>query len=225
MGPFFVIILVLNNVMGVTMQQQYKINNTVFDNLEAATAHVATLNKAVTIEPYTPPSAESKKLSVVRNMLVREMLEWAGSFVHHMAPSTDVSWMYSFEDADGNSDAGDCYYEDGTNVTFGNNLMWEDACDDYQSAVGNFDSLLGDYNSYDTEDKLSEMLNTMYHTMSDHSSETDDYIGEIRHSVKQMCDASDNIAHSYDEPRRTTTISFSGNVDAMYKAYQLDRNS
>ena len=225
MGPFFVIILVLNNVMGVTMQQQYKVNNTVFANLTEATTHVATLNRAVTIEPYTPPSAESKKLSVVRNMLVREMLEWAGSFVHHMSPSTDVNWMYSFEDADGNSDAGDCYYEDCDNVTFGNNLMWEDAKHDYESAVQNFDSLLGDYNAYNTEESLSNMLNSMYHTMSDHSSETDDYIGEIRASIKAMCDSNSNIAHSYDEPSRTTTISFSGNVDAMYNSYQLERNS
>jgi len=207
------------------MQQQYKVNNTIFNNLEEATAHVATLNKAVTIEPYTPPSAESKKLNVVRNMLVREMLEWAGSFVHHMSPSTDVSWMYSFEDADGNSDAGDCYYEDCTDVTFGNNLMWADACDDYQSAVDNFDSLLGDYNSYNTEDKLSEMLNNMYHTMSDHSSETDDYIGCVRDSIEKMCANNPNIAHSYHHPSRRTTISFSGNVNSMYKAYMLDRNS
>jgi len=207
------------------MQQQYKVNNTIFNNLEEATAHVATLNKAVTIEPYTPPSAESKKLSVVRNMLVREMLEWAGSFVHHMSPSTDVSWMYSFEDADGNSDAGDCYYEDCTDVTFGNNLMWADACDDYQSAVDNFDSLLGDYNSYNTEDKLSDMLNNMYHTMSDHSSETDDYIGCVRDSIEKMCANNPNIAHSYHHPSRRTTISFSGNVDAMYNSYMLDRNS
>ncbi len=207
------------------MQQQYKVNNTIFNNLEEATAHVATLNKAVTIEPYTPPSAESKKLSVVRNMLVREMLEWAGSFVHHMSPSTDVSWMYSFEDADGNSDAGDCYYEDCTDVTFGNNLMWADACDDYQSAVDNFDSLLGDYNSYNTEDKLSDMLNNMYHTMSDHSSETDDYIGCVRDSIEKMCANNPNIAHSYHHPSRRTTISFSGNVNSMYKAYMLDRNS
>ena len=207
------------------MQQQYKVNNTIFNNLEEATAHVATLNKAVTIEPYTPPSAESKKLSVVRNMLVREMLEWAGSFVHHMSPSTDVNWMYSFEDADGNSDAGDCYYEDCTDVTFGNNLMWADACDDYQSAVDNFDSLLGDYNSYNTEDKLSDMLNNMYHTMSDHSSETDDYIGCVRDSIEKMCANNPNIAHSYHHPSRRTTISFSGNVDAMYKAYMLERNS
>jgi hypothetical protein len=207
------------------MQQQYKVNNTIFNNLEEATAHVATLNKAVTIEPYTPPSAESKKLNVVRNMLVREMLEWAGSFVHHMSPSTDVSWMYSFEDADGNSDAGDCYYEDCTDVTFGNNLMWADACDDYQSAVDNFDSLLGDYNSYNTEDKLSDMLNNMYHTMSDHSSETDDYIGCVRDSIEKMCANNPNIAHSYHHPSRRTTISFSGNVNSMYKAYMLDRNS
>ena len=207
------------------MQQQYKVNNTVFNNIEEASAYVTTLNKAVTITPYTAPTKASIKLNVVRNMLVREMLEWAGSFVHSMSPSTDVDWMYSFEDAEGNNDAGDCYYEDGTNVTFGTNMQWEDAKHDYQSAVDNFDSLLGDYNSYDTEDKLSEMLNTMYHTMSDHSSETDDYIGEIRHSVKQMCDASNNIAHSYDHPTRRTTISFAGNVDAMYKDFIAQRNS
>jgi hypothetical protein len=133
--------------------------------------------------------------------------------------------MYSFEDADGNSDAGDCYYEDCNDVTFGNNMEWEDAKHDYQSAVDNFDCLLGDYNSVDTVEGLSDMLNNMYHTMSDHSSETDTYIGEIRHSVKQMCDASNNIAHAYDHPSRTTTISFSGNVNSMYKAYMLDRNS
>ena len=207
------------------MQQQYKVNNTVFNNIEEASAYVTTLNKAVTITPYTAPTKASIKLNVVRNMLVREMLEWAGSFVHSMSPSTDVDWMYSFEDAEGNNDAGDCYYEDGTNVTFGTNMQWEDAKHDYQSAVDNFDSLLGDYNSYDTEDKLSEMLNTMYHTMSDHSSETDDYIGEIRHSVKQMCDASNNIAHSYDHPTRRTTISFAGNVDAMYKDFIAKRDS
>ena len=207
------------------MQQQYKVNNTVFNNIEEASAYVTTLNKAVTITPYTAPTKASIKLNVARNMLVREMLEWAGSFVQSMSPSTDVDWMYSFEDAEGNNDAGDCYYEDGTNVTFGTNMQWEDAKHDYQSAVDNFDSLLGDYNSYDTEDKLSEMLNTMYHTMSDHSSETDDYIGEIRHSVKQMCDASNNIAHSYDHPTRRTTISFAGNVDAMYDTYMTDRNS
>ena len=207
------------------MQQQYKVNNTVFNNIEEASAYVTTLNKAVTITPYTAPTKASIKLNVVRNMLVREMLEWAGSFVQSMSPSTDVDWMYSFEDAEGNNDAGDCYYEDGTNVTFGTNMQWEDAKHDYQSAVDNFDSLLGDYNSYDTEDKLSEMLNTMYHTMSDHSSETDDYIGEIRHSVKQMCDASNNIAHSYDHPTRRTTISFAGNVDAMYKDFIAKRDS
>ena len=207
------------------MQQQYKVNNTVFNNIEEASAYVTTLNKAVTITPYTAPTKASIKLNVARNMLVREMLEWAGSFVQSMSPSTDVDWMYSFEDAEGNNDAGDCYYEDGTNVTFGTNMQWEDAKHDYQSAVDNFDSLLGDYNSYDTEDKLSEMLNTMYHTMSDHSSETDDYIGEIRHSVKQMCDASNNIAHSYDHPTRRTTISFAGNVDAMYKDFIAKRDS
>jgi len=207
------------------MQQQYKVNNTVFNNIEEATAHVSTLNKAVTISPYTAPTVASKKLNVARNMLVREMLEWAGSFVHNMAPSTDVDWMYSFEDGEGNNDAGDSYYEDGANVTFGTNLVWEDDLQDYTSAVDNFGCLLGDYNSYDTEEKLSDMLNTMYHTMSDHSSETDSYIGEIRHSVKQMCEASNNIAHAYDHPTRTTTISFVGNIDAMYKDFIAQRNS
>ena len=207
------------------MQQQYKVNNTVFNNIEEASAYVTTLNKAVTITPYTAPTKASIKLNVVRNMLIREMLEWAGSFVHNMSPSTDVDWMYSFEDAEGNNDAGDCYYEDGTNVTFGTNMQWEDAKHDYQSAVDNFDSLLGDYNSVDTVEGLSDMLNNMYHTMSDHSSETDSYIEEIRHSVKQMCDASNNIAHSYDHPTRRTTISFAGNVDAMYDTYMTDRNS
>jgi len=212
--------------MGVTKNmQQYKVNNTIFNNIEDATAHVSTLNKAVTISPYTPPSKASIKLNVVRNMLIREMLEWAGSFVHSMSPSTDVNWMYSFEDADGNSDAGDCYYEDCVNVTFGNNLMWEDALHDYQSAVDNFDCLLGDYNSVDSVEGLSDMLNNMYHTMSDHSSETDDYIGCVRDSIKRMCEGNDNIAHSYHHPSRRTTISFSGNVNAMYKAYMLDRNS
>ena len=207
------------------MQQQYKVNNTVFNNIEEASAYVTTLNKAVTITPYTAPTKASIKLNVARNMLVREMLEWAGSFVHSMFPSTDVDWMYSFEDAEGNNDAGDCYYEDGNNVTFGTNMQWEDAKHDYQSAVDNFDSLLGDYNSVDTVEGLSDMLNNMYHTMSDHSSETDSYIEEIRHSVKQMCDASNNIAHSYDHPTRRTTISFAGNVDAMYDTYMSDRNS
>ena len=207
------------------MQQQYKVNNTVFNNIEEASAYVTTLNKAVTITPYTAPTKASIKLNVARNMLVREMLEWAGSFVHNMSPSTDVDWMYSFEDAEGNNDAGDCYYEDGNNVTFGTNMQWEDAKHDYQSAVDNFDSLLGDYNSVDTVEGLSDMLNNMYHTMSDHSSETDSYIEEIRHSVKQMCDASNNIAHSYDHPTRRTTISFAGNVDAMYDTYMTLRNS
>ena len=206
-------------------QQQYKVNSKIFDSIESAGEYMLTLKHKATMEVYTPPSAASVKLSVVRNMLIREMLEWAGSFVHSMAPSTDVDWMYSFEDDEGCGDAGDCYYEDGTNVTFGSNLMWEDAKHDYQSAVDNFDSLLGDYNKYDTVEKLSEMLNTMYHTMSDHSSETDSYISEIRHSVKQMCEGSNNIAHSYDHPSRTTTISFSGNVDAMYEEWIAKRNS
>ena len=140
-------------------------------------------------------------------------------------PSTDVCWMYSVEDANGFSDAGDTWYEDLEAVTYGNNLMWEDAKDDYESAVQNFDCLFGDYNTYDTVEKLSEMLNTMYHTMSDHSSETDDYIGCVRDSIEKLCTNNPNIAHSYDHPRRRTTISFSGNVDAMYDAYMLERNS
>jgi hypothetical protein len=207
------------------MQQQYKVNNTIFNNIEEATAHVATLNKAVTIQPYTAPTKASIKLNVARNMLVREMLEWAGSFVHSMAPATDVSWMYSFEDETGNSDAGDCYYEDLVNVTFSSNLEWEDAKHDHQSAVDNFDCLLGDYNSYDTVESLSDMLNNMYHTMSDHSSETDDYIGCVRDSIEKMCANNPNIAHSYDHPRRTTTISFVGNVDQMYEEYMQKLNS
>ena len=211
------------------MQQQYKVHNTTFDSIEEATYYVSMLSKkaqaTATISPYTAPTVASIKLNVVRNMLVREMLEWAGSFVQSMSPSTDVDWMYSFEDAEGNNDAGDCYYEDGTNVTFGTNMQWEDAKHDYQSAVDNFDSLLGNYNAYDTVEKLSDMLNTMYHTMSDHSSETDSYIEEIRHSVKQMCDASNNIAHSYDHPTRRTTISFAGNVDAMYEEFTAKLNS
>ena len=212
--------------MGVTQNmQQYKVNNTIFNNIEDATAHVSTLNKAVTISPYTAPTKASIKLNVVRNMLIREMLEWAGSFVHHMSPSTDVCWMYSVEDANGFSDAGDTWYEDLEDVTYGNNLMWEDAKHDYESAVSNFECLFGDYNSVTTVEGLSDMLNNMYHTMSDHSSETDDYIGEIRDSIKAMCDSNNNIAHAYDHPSRRTTISFSGNVNSMYKAYMLDRNS
>ena len=211
------------------MQQQYKVNNTIFPNIEEATYYVSMLSKTAqataTIQPHTAPTKASKKLNVVRNMLVRQMLEWAGSFVQSMSPSTDVDWMYSFNDDEGNGDAGDCYYEDGTNVTFGTNQVWQDDMHDYTSAVDNFDSLLGDYNSYDTVEKLSDMLNTMYHTMSDHSSETDSYISEIRASIKRMCEGNNNIAHSYDHPSRTTTISFSGNVNAMYKAYMLDRNS
>ena len=206
-------------------QQQYKVNNKIFDSIESAGEYMLTLKHKTTMEVYTPPSAESVKLSVVRNMLIREMLEWAGSFVHSMAPSTDVDWMYSYNDDEGNGDAGDSYYEDATNVTFSSNLVWEDAQHDYQSAVDNFDSLLGDYNSIDTVEKLSEMLNSMYHTMSDHSSETDDYIGCVRDSIEKMCANNPNIAHSYDHPRRTTTIAFSGNVDAMYDAYMLERNS
>ena len=206
-------------------QQQYKVNNKIFDSIESAGEYMLTLKHSATMEVYTPPSAESVKLSVVRNILIREMLEWAGNFVHNMTPSTDVCWMYSVEDANGFSDAGDTWYEDLEAVTYGNNLMWEDAKDDYESAVQNFDCLFGDYNTYDTVEKLSEMLNTMYHTMSDHSSETDNYIGCVRDSIKRMCEGNDNIAHSYDHPSRRTTISFSGNVDAMYKAYMLERNS
>jgi hypothetical protein len=206
-------------------QQQYKVNNKVFDSIESAGEYMLTLKHSATMEVYTPPSAESVKLSVVRNILIREMLEWAGNFVHNMTPSTDVCWMYSVEDANGFSDAGDTWYEDLEAVTYGNNLMWEDAKDDYESAVQNFDCLFGDYNTYDTVEKLSDMLNTMYHTMSDHSSETDDYIGCVRDSIEKLCTNNPNIAHSYDHPRRRTTISFSGNVDAMYDAYMLDRNS
>jgi hypothetical protein len=206
-------------------QQQYKVNNKVFDSIESAGEYMLTLKHSATMEVYTPPSAESVKLSVVRNILIREMLEWAGNFVHNMTPSTDVCWMYSVEDANGFSDAGDTWYEDLEAVTYGNNLMWEDAKDDYESAVQNFDCLFGDYNTYDTVEKLSEMLNTMYHTMSDHSSETDDYIGCVRDSIEKLCTNNPNIAHSYDHPRRRTTISFSGNVDAMYDSYMLERNS
>jgi len=206
-------------------QQQYKVNNKIFDSIESAGEYMLTLKHSATMEVYTPPSAESVKLSVVRNILIREMLEWAGSFVHSMAPSTEPCWMYSVEDANGFSDAGDTWYEDLEEVTYGNNLMWEDAKHDYESAVQNFDCLFGDYNSVDTVEKLSEMLNTMYHTMSDHSSETDDYIGEVRDSIEKMCANNPNIAHSYDHPRRRTTISFSGNVNSMYKAYMQERNS
>ena len=206
-------------------QQQYKVNNKIFDSIESAGEYMLTLKHSATMEVYTPPSAESVKLSVVRNILIREMLEWAGNFVHNMTPSTDVCWMYSVEDANGFSDAGDTWYEDLEAVTYGNNLMWEDAKDDYESAVQNFECLFGDYNSYDTVEKLSDMLNTMYHTMSDHSSETDDYIGCVRDSIEKLCTNNPNIAHSYDHPRRRTTISFSGNVDAMYDAYMLERNS
>ena len=206
-------------------QQQYKVNNKIFDSIESAGEYMLTLKHSATMEVYTPPSAESVKLSVVRNILIREMLEWAGNFVHNMTPSTDVCWMYSVEDANGFSDAGDTWYEDLEAVTYGNNLMWEDAKEDYESAVQNFDCLFGDYNSYDTVEKLSDMLNTMYHTMSDHSSETDDYIGCVRDSIEKLCTNNPNIAHSYDHPRRRTTISFSGNVDAMYDAYMLKRNS
>ena len=205
--------------------QQYKVNDKVFKNITEASAYVTTLNQAVTITPYTPPTKASIKLNVVRNMLIREMLEWAGDFTQGMSPSTDVCWMYSVEDDSGFSDAGDTWYEDLGNVTFGSNLEWEDAKHDHQSAVDNFDALLGNYDSYNTVDSLSEMLNSMYHTMSDHSSETDSYICEVRHSIKQFCANNPNIAHSYEEPTRTTTISFVGNVDKMYKAYMAKRNS
>ena len=206
-------------------QQQYKVNNKVFDSIESAGEYMLTLKHSATMEVYTPPSAESVKLSVVRNILIREMLEWAGNFVHNMTPSTDVCWMYSVEDANGFSDAGDTWYEDLEDVTYGNNMEWEDAKHDYNSAVENFDCLFGNYNTYDTVEKLSDMLNTMYHTMSDHSSETDTYICEIRDSIEKLCTNNPNIAHSYDHPSRTTTIAFSGNVDAMYDAYMLERNS
>ena len=206
-------------------QQQYKVNDVIFDSIESAGEYMLTLDKKATMELYTPPTLASKKLSTVRNMLVRDMLEWAGSFTQSMSPSTDVCWMYSVEDNSGFSDAGDTYYEDLEDVTYGNNLDWEDACGDYDSAVSNFDCLLGNYNRYDTVESLSDMLNTMYHTMSDHSSETDTYICSIRDSVEKMCAVNPNIAHSYDDPSRTTTISFSGNVDAMYEQYVAQRNS
>ena len=211
------------------MQQQYKVHNTTFDSIEEATYYVSMLSKkaqaTATISPYTPPTKASIKFTTVRNMLVREMLEWAGEFTQGMSPSTDVNWMYSVEDDSGFSDAGDTWYEDLGNVTYGSNLEWLDAQHDYTSAVDNFDSLLGNYNSYTTVDSLSEMLNSMYHTMSDHSSETDSYIGEVRDSIKKMCEGNSNIAHAYDHPTRTTTISFVGNVDKMYKAYMTERDS
>ena len=206
-------------------QQQYKVNDKLFDSIQTAGEYMLTLKHSATMEVYVPPSAADKKLSVVRNMLVRDMLEWAGEFVQHMSPSTDACWMYSVEDNAGFSDAGDTWYEDLEDVSYGNNMEWEDAKHDYNSAVENFDCLFGNYNSYDTVEKLSDMLNTMYHTMSDHSSETDTYICEIRDSIEKMCEGNPNIAHTYDHPSRTTTIAFSGNVDAMYSAYMLERNS
>ena len=206
-------------------QQQYKVNDKLFDSIQTAGEYMLTLKHGATMEVYTPPSAADKKLSVVRNMLVRDMLEWAGEFVQHMSPSTDACWMYSVEDNAGFSDAGDTWYEDLEDVSYGNNMEWEDAKHDYNSASENFDCLFGNYNSYDTVEKLSDMLNTMYHTMSDHSSETDTYICEIRDSIEKMCEGNPNIAHTYDHPSRTTTIAFSGNVDAMYSAYMLERNS
>ena len=206
-------------------QQQYKVNDKLFDSIQSAGEYMLTLKHGATMEVYTPPSAADKKLSVVRNMLVRDMLEWAGEFVQHMSPSTDACWMYSVEDNAGFSDAGDTWYEDLEDVSYGNNMEWEDAKHDYNSAVENFDCLFGNYNSYDTVEKLSDMLNTMYQTMSDHSSETDSYISEIRDSIEKMCEGNPNIAHTNDHPSRTTTIAFSGNVDAMYSAYMLERNS
>ena len=211
------------------MQQQYKVHNTTFDSIEEATYYVSMLSKTAqataTISPYTAPTVANIKFTTVRNMLVREMLEWAGEFTQSMSPNTDVSWMYSVEDDNGFSDAGDTWYEDLGNVTYGSNLEWLDAQHDYTSAVDNFDSLLGNYNSYTTVDSLSEMLNSMYHTMSDHSSETDTYICEVRDSIKKLCEGNTNIAHAYDHPTRTTTISFVGNVDKMYKAYMTERDS
>jgi len=206
-------------------QQQYKVNSKLFDSIESAGKYMLTLKHSATMEVYTPPSAASKKLNVVRNMLVRDMLEWAGEFTQSMSPSTEVYWMYSVEDNAGFSDAGDTYYEDLEDVTYGNNMEWEDAKHDYNSAVENFDCLFGNYNSYDTVEKLSDMLNTMYHIMSDHSSETDSYIGEVRHSVKRMCESNSNIAHTYHEPSRTTTIAYSGNVDSMYAEYVAQRST
>ena len=140
--------------------QQYKVNDKVFKNITEATAYVTTLNKAVTITPYTPPTKASIKFTTVRNMLVREMLEWAGHFTQGMSPNTDVNWMYSVEDDNDFSDAGDTWYEDLGNVTFGTNLEWQDAQHDYQSAVENFDCLLGSYNEYTTEDSLNACLTT-----------------------------------------------------------------
>lgn len=206
-------------------QQQYKVNSKLFDSIESAGEYMLTLKSKATMELYTPPSAASVQLSVVRNMLVRDMLEWAGEFTQSMSPSTEVYWMYSVEDNAGFSDAGDTYYEDLEDVTYGNNMEWEDAKHDYNSAVENFDCLFGNYNSYDTVEKLSDMLNTMYHIMSDHSSETDSYIGEVRHSVKRMCESNSNIAHTYHEPSRTTTIAYSGNVDSMYAEYVAQRST
>ena len=206
-------------------QQQYKVNSKVFDSIESAGEYMLTLKRKATMELYTAPTLASKKLNVVRNMLVRDMLEWAGEFVQHMSPSTDVGWMYSVEDNSGFSDAGDTWYEDLEDVSYGNNMEWVDAKHDYESASENFDCLFGNYNNYDSVEKLSDMLNSMYHTMSDHSSETDSYICEIRDSIQKMCEGNSNIAHSYHEPSRTTTISFSGNVDTMYEEYVAQRSS
>ena len=206
-------------------QQQYKVNSKLFDSIESAGEYMLTLKSKATMELYTPPSKASVQLSVVRNMLVRDMLEWAGEFTQSMSPSTEVYWMYSVEDNAGFSDAGDTYYEDLEDVTYGNNMEWEDAKHDYNSAVENFDCLFGNYNTYDTVEKLSDMLNSMYHTMSDHSSETDTYICEIRDSIEKLCTNNPNIAHTYHEPSRTTTIAYSGNVDSMYAEYVAQRST
>ena len=66
-------------------QQQYKVNSKVFDSIESAGEYMLTLKHSATMEVYTPPSAASIKLNTVRNMLVREMLNWAGNFVQHLS--------------------------------------------------------------------------------------------------------------------------------------------
>jgi len=55
-------------------QQQYKVNNKIFDSIESAGEYMLTLKRSATMEVYTPPSAASVKLNVVRNILIREML-------------------------------------------------------------------------------------------------------------------------------------------------------
>ena len=40
-------------------QQQYKVNNKVFDSIESAGEYMLTLKHSATMEVYTPPSAES----------------------------------------------------------------------------------------------------------------------------------------------------------------------